>query len=60
MTDGSDTTVPVVWIIVRQWPGGKTELISAHREEETARYAASRLISPDQFWLSLHSLEIKP
>ena len=42
-----------VWIVVKQWPGGKIEPVGAYVDEEKARYAAAQLIGREENWIVL-------
>jgi hypothetical protein len=49
---------PVIWVVVKQWPGGKVEPVGAYRDEQRARYAASRLIGREENWIVLWTTEL--
>jgi len=51
MDDKSPTTT--VWIVIKQWPGGKIEPVGAYTDEMAARHEASMLIGREENWIVL-------
>lgn len=48
-----------IWIVSKQWQGGKIEPIAAYLDEQKARYAASQLIGREPNWILLWSVELR-
>jgi hypothetical protein len=48
-----------IWIVVKQWPGGRIEPVAAYRDEQQARYAAGQLIGREENWIVLWTVPLK-
>jgi len=51
-------SVKQIWLVVKSWPGGLQEFASAHATEESARYAASRLVGVDHALVGLRTVPL--
>lgn len=50
----SDKTI---WLVVKRWPGGAWNYEAGYTDEESARYAASRIIS-DKYMVTLETVPL--
>lgn len=46
-----------IWLVVKRWPGGAWAYEVGYLDEESARYAASRIIS-DKYMVTLETVPL--
>lgn len=46
-----------IWLVVKRWPGGAWGYEGAYLDEDSARWAASKIVS-DQWMVSLETMPV--
>lgn len=66
LPDGTELELPArsksrsIWLVVRQWAGGRRDILAAHALESTARAAAAELVGSGDPLMSAITLQAVP